>query len=502
MAFFGKKKIYLWKNIHKNDASAVMKLLEILFLLSLKEHKRFYKFLLSPFFNDGYNAVAIVQLYEYLREYKFDVNSPELTRERIFKHIFGEKDMLRHKLDLDRLLSELLDLVEQYLTFEQNPVTEMRWRKALSMAKFYRKHGLVKRFETAIEATKKEINKNSFQDSQFFYQKFLQAQEEFEFQSAFNIRRDDANLLETHRNLDIFYSLLKMNYSSILLLQGTLTEIEAKETLLFVETIKQHLERGSYLMTPVMDIYYRIHLLLQDVSDEAAILELEMLIQKNESLVPPDKMKDIQAFYRSFWVKRYVNHNTPDALRDLFRVYEKHLAKGYLYRDGKIHTSTLQSLTNTGLKLKKYEWVRKLLENHKSDVIVGRDDSVEIHNFLLANYYFCIVEYEKVEEILATLKFKDIFYDIQVYFLNIKIYYEQNSPLLDDKINALKVKVARGNLPEPKKAFFYNSLNKLTIIQKLRYVPDRPLKMKVIEELKSSKIFCEREWLIEKVSVV
>ena len=486
----------------QRESFEAMKLLEILSLLSLKEHKRFYKFLLSPFFNDGYNAVFIIQLYEYLREYKFDANSPELSKERIFRHIFGEKDMLRHKLDLDRLLSESLDLLEQYITFEQNPSTETRWLKELSMAKFYRRHGLVKRFEIAIEATKKEINKNSFQDSQFFYQKFLQAQEEFEFQSSFNIRRNDANLLETHRNLDIFYSLVKMNYSSILLLQGTLTEIEAKETLLFVETIKQHLESSSYLMTPVMDIYYRIHHLLLDASDEEAIRELEHLIQKNESLIPPDKMKDIQAFYRTFWVKRYVYHNTPDALMHLFHIYEKHLAKGYLYRDCKIHTSTLQSLTNTGLKLKKFEWVKKLLVNHTSQDIIGRDDTVEIHNFLLANYYFSTMEYAKAEEILVSLKFKDIFYDIQVYFLIIKIYYEQNSSLLEDKINALKVKVARGNLPEPKKAFFYNSLNKLTTIQKLRFVPDNLQKMKVLEELNSSKIFSEREWLIEKIEAL
>ena len=371
----------------QRESFEAMKLLEILSLLSLKEHKRFYKFLLSPFFNDGYNAVFIIQLYEYLREYKFDANSPELSKERIFRHIFGEKDMLKHKLDLDRLLSESLDLVEQYITFEQNPSTEMRWMKALSMAKFYRQHGLVKRFETAIEATKKEINKNAFQDSQFFYQKFLQAQEEFEFQSSFNIRRNDANLLETHRNLDIFYSMLKMNYSSILLLQGTMTEIEAKETLQFVETIKHHLENNSYLMTPVLDIYYRIYQLLHDASDEKAIRELENLIQANESLIPLSKMKDIQAFYRTFWVKRYVNHNTPDALKHLFDIYEKHLAKGYLYRDGKIFSSTLQNLTNTGLKLKKYDWVEKLLKNHEAQDIIGKDDTVEIHNFLLANYY-------------------------------------------------------------------------------------------------------------------
>ncbi len=476
-----------------------MKLLEILSLLNFKEHRRFYKFLLSPFFNDSVHTPFIIKLYEYMRVHKFDANSSELTQEGMFEHVFAQKDISKHKIDLHRLLSELLDLLEQYLTFEQNPSSEIKWLKELSMAKFYRKHELVKRFETAIEAAGKEINRNPIRDSQFFYQKFLQAQEEFEFQSSFNIRRNDANLLETHRNLDIFYSMIKMNYTSILLLQGSMTEIETKETFQFVETIKQLLESSPYIRTPILDIYYRIYQLLHDASDEKAILELEQLIQTNESLIPADKMKDLQAFYRTFWVKRYVNQNAPDALLDLFHVYEKHLIKGYLYRDGKIHTTTLQSLTNTGLKLKKYAWVKGFLENHKPDSIVGRDDSVEIHNFLLANYYFCTAEYEKTEEILLSLKFKDIFYDIQVYFLIIKIYYEQNSPLLEDKMNALKVKVARGNLPESKKAFFYNSLNKLAIIQKLKFVPDKSLKLNILEELNSSKVFSEREWLIEKV---
>ena len=477
-----------------------MKLLEILYLLKQKELKRFYKFLLSPFFNDGYNAASIIKLFEYLRLNKFDLQNPALTKEAMFDHMFVDKDMSKHKLDLDRLLSEMLDLLEQYLTFEQHPVTETRWQRELSMAKFYRKHGLVKRFETAIEAAQKEVKKNPYRDSQFFYQKFLLAQEEFEFQSFFNIRRNDANLLKTHQNLDIFYGMLKLNYSSILLLQGTMTEIEAKETFQIVETIKNLLDSSSYLMTPVMDIYYKIYQLLHDASDEKMIYEIENLIQQNESLITPDNMKDIQAFYRTFWVKRYVNLNAPDALVDLFYVYEKHLNKGYLYRDEMIFSSTLQTLTNIGLKLKKFEWVKTLLDNHKPLRIVGKDDTFEIHNFLLANYYFSKMEYDKAEEILVSLKFKDIFYDIQVYFLIIKIYYEQNSPLLEDKINALKVKVARGNLPESKKAFFYNSLNKLAIIQRLKYVPDKLQKLNVLEELKSSKIFSEREWLIEKVN--
>ncbi len=477
-----------------------MKLLEILSLLKIKEHKRFYKFLLSPFFNDGYTAASIIKLYEYLRLHKFDMQSLELTKERMFEHIYEDKDFSLNKLDLERLLSEMMDLLEQYLTFEENPITEIRWQKGLSMAKFYRKHGFVKRFEAAIEITQKEINKSTYRDSEFFYQKFLLAQEEFEFQSSFNIRRNDTNLLETHRSLDTFYSILKLKYAAILLLQGTMTEIETKETFEFVETIAHLLESSSYLETPVMNIYYKIYQLLQDSSDEKAILEVEQLILQYESLIKPDNLKDIQAFYRTFWVKRYVNLHAPDALMDLFHVYEQHLNKGYLYRDDMIFSSTLQSLTNIGLKLKKYEWVKLLLENHPSKSIIGHDDSVEIHDFLLANYYFSTKEYDKAEEILMSLKFKDIFYDIQVYFSMIKIYYEQDSPLLNDKIAALKTKIARSPLPEPKKAFFYNSLNKLSVFQKLKIKKNKQQKMKMLEELNSSKVFSEREWLIEKVN--
>jgi hypothetical protein len=479
-----------------------MKLLEVLSLLTPKDHKKFHKFLRSPFFNDGYNATSILKLYEYQRKHKFEVDNPALTKAAMFKYIYVNKDEQQFKLDLERLLSELMELFELYITYEQNTSADMRWLRELAMAKFYRQHGLVKKFDAAIESAQKVVDKQPYRDSHFFYQKFMLAQEEFEFQSSFNIRRNDANLLETHRYLDTFYSLLKMNYASILLMQGTMTEIEAKETLKFVETIKALLNDSTYLMTPVMDIYYRIYQLFHDVSDEKSILEVERLIESNKALIPPDKMIDIQTFYRIFWVKRYVSHNTPDALMNLFEVYDKHLAQGYLYRDGKIHTTTLQSLTNTGLKLKKFDWVKTLLETHTPERIIGKDDAVEIHNFLWANYYFSTLDYEQAEDILISLKFKDIFYDIQVYFLIIKIYYEQKSPLLDDKINALKVKVSRSNMPEAKKAFFYNSLNKLAILQRLGFIPNKSEKVKLLEELNSSKIFAEREWLIEKVEAL
>jgi hypothetical protein len=476
-----------------------MKLLEVLSLLTPKDHKKFHKFLRSPFFNDGYNATSIVKLYEYQKKHRFEVEHPALTKAAMFKYIYVNKDEQQFKLDLERLLSELMELLELYITYEQNTSTEARWLRELAMAKFYRQHGLVKKFDSAIDAAQKFINKQPYRDSQFFYQKFILAQEEFEFQSSFNIRRNDANLLETHRFLDIFYSLSKMNYASILLLQGTMTEIEEKETLRFVETINELMKDSNYLMTPIMDIYYGIFQLMQDVSDEKNIIEIDELIERNQTLIPPDKMIDIQAFHRTFWVKRYINHNTPVALLNLFEVYEKHLTRGYLYRNDRIFSSTLQSLTNTGLKLKKYDWVKTLLETHTPERIIGKDDAVEIHTFLWANYYFSTSEYTKAEEILVYLKFKDIFYDIQVYLLVIKIYYEQNSLLLDDKINALKVKVARSNMPEAKKALFYNSLNKLTIVQKMRFFPDDVQKKSLLDELNSSKIFAEREWLIEKV---
>jgi hypothetical protein len=479
-----------------------MKLLEVLSLLTPKDHKKFHKFLRSPFFNDGYNATSIVKLYEYQKKHRFEVEHPALTKAAMFKYIYVNKDEQQFKLDLERLLSELMELLELYITYEQNTSTDTRWLRELAMAKFYRQHGLVKKFDAAIDAAQKFISKQPYRDSHYFYQKFILAQEEFEFQSSFNIRRNDANLLETHRYLDTFYSLSKMNYTSILLMQGTMTEIEAKETLRFVETIDELLKGSTYLMTPVMGIYHRIYQLFSDVSDEHSILKVEELIEENAALIPADKMIDIQAFYRIFWGKRYVSHNTPDALMNLFKVYDKHLGRGYLYRDGKIHTTTLQSLTNTGLKLKKFDWVKTLLETHTPERINGKDDAVEIHNFLWANYYFSTSNYAKAAEILIYLKFKDIFYDIQVYLLIIKIFYEQNSPLLEDKINALKVKVSRSNMPEARKALLYNTLNKLTILQKLRFFPDDSQKEKLLEELNSSKIFAEREWLIEKVEAL
>jgi hypothetical protein len=479
-----------------------MKLLEVLAHLTPKDHRKFHKFLRSPFFNDGYNATSIIKLYEYQRKHKFDVESPALTKAAMFKYIYVNKDEQQFKLDLERLLSELLELVEAFITYEQNISNDSRWLREFSMAKFYRQHGLVKRFDGAIDAAQRFVEKQPHRDSHYFHQKFLLAQEEFEFQSFFNIRRNDTNLLETHRYLDTFYSLLKMNYTSILVLQGTMTEIEAKETMKFVETINELLKGSTYLMTPIMDIYHRIFQLLQDVTDKTSILELEHLVEQNAALIPPDKMKDIQTFCRTFWAKRYTLFNKPDALMDLFEVYKKQLTLGYLYRDEKIHTMTLQSLTNTGLKLKKFDWVKTLLQTHTPERIIGKDDAIEIHDFLWANYYFSTLDYQKAEDILVSLKFKDIFYDIQVYLLNIKIYYEQNSPLLDDKINALKVKVSRSTMPEAKKAFFYNSLNKLTILQKLRFVPDQAQTLRLLEELNSSKIFAEREWLIEKAEAV
>ncbi len=183
----------------------------------------------------------------------------------------------------------------------------------------------------------------------------------------------------------------------------------------------------------------------------------------------------------------------------MFNLLEKHLLEGYLYVDNKLTPLALRLLTNFGLKVHQFPWVKKLLDDHPPERICGTKYPVEAHSLNVAEYHFHKKEYAEAEAKLTYRAFENPNFSISADVLLIKIYYETGSELLESRMKALEQKVRRSKISAETKAGYYNFLKKLDKVIKYGWQKPSPKRDKLVEEIKNTPSVFAREWLLEKL---
>ncbi len=98
------------EQITKKNNIQTSKLIQLLEALSPLELKRFKKFLASPFHNSN---VLLVQLYSLLKKFHPTYDNPQLTREKLYSKLFGNK--IYQQKRINDLMYDLRLLVEDFL---------------------------------------------------------------------------------------------------------------------------------------------------------------------------------------------------------------------------------------------------------------------------------------------------------------------------------------------------------------------------------------------------
>jgi hypothetical protein len=476
------------------------KLLEVLSRLSLAEHKRLRMFLESPYFNHLRHPVELLRLYDYIMVYQADETHPALSKEATFRFFFPEKPYReKEKSPLDSLASDLFGLVKRFLAQQKWERTDASQEELFALLRFYREYGLEERFWQTIQALRKIQGSNNIRDSKYFYTQFSIEEEEFQFRSLFNTFEDDANLTNLHRNLDLYYGIVKLEYMCLLRYQNKLSQISFSPESLLMQAVLQLLKEDISSDVVLLKIYGLVFTLLQQPEDEEVFSMFEMLLEQSREEIPLDKYHDLQAFYRIFWSLRY--NKSGDALprHKMFEIYKKHFENGYFYVDGKISIAALRILNMFALKLGRFEWAKKVLDEHPPERICGTRYPAEAHSLNFGEYHFYKKEYEEAKERVTYRPFENPQLSILADVLLVKIYFETNDELLDYRMKALDQKVRRTKMAAFLKERYYNFLKKLDKVVKYGWLKNSAKRLKLIEEIKTVPEIIEREWLLEKL---
>lgn len=477
------------------------KLLEILSHLTTAERKRLRQFLTSPYFNDGTYADGIVRLFDYIMRYDADERRPSLSKQAVFRVFFPGKPFRENaKTPLDTLASKLFLLVRRFIAQLETERENGELYEHLALSRFYRKFAYEERFWQTMRVLREIQQDNPLRDARYFYDQFRVEESELTFRVLYNSFEDDLNLSAVHKNLDLYYSILKLEFACALEHQRLSAQIdESSPDLLFQTVLNLSIQDGP-LDTAVNQVYRVVLNLIQNPGNSDFLREFASVLNQNEPVISSERYRDFRTYQRFFEGQRYQKYGDTFSLRRTFDIYQEHLEKGYFYFDGLIPLTTFRNLVIAGLKLHEFDWVKNFLDTHPPERIGSTRYPAEIHSLNVAEYYFYLKEYEKAEEKLIYRPFENPTFSILADVLMIKIYYETQDELLESRMKALDQKVRRSKLSRETKNRYYNFLKKLDKIIKYGWQKNNPKRARLIEEIKTTPEIATREWLLEKLT--
>lgn len=470
------------------------KLLETLNFFSKQEKKRLQQFVASPYHNKKFNASKINRLLDRILKDKLQTDKEALNQAFFPNSHFKQMG----KNPIDSLASDLLSLVRKFITYEQINNEQYKAQEYLAMARFYRKNNLENRFKQTINQFRSYQKKLNIKDALYYLQLFRIEEEVAMFQSMFNAYTADPNLAAVNLSLDHFYIISKLEYHNALEFQKKLGQIQDNETLHFTNTLKTEFPLHQALHSPLAVLNYQILQLLESPLDTVLFDEFSKEIEKNKTLIPFDKLRNIMAFYRYFIGKQYqLEASGQNLLNKIFLIYKEHLTAGYFFVNDKqqLHSSSLKVMTNIALKTDNVQWAKSLLDSYPPSKITGTHYQTEAHSLCVAEVLFYEQKHEESETQLTYRNFESVNYSILADVLLIKIYYATEHELLDSRIAALSQKIRRSKLTPLNKKKYLNFIKMVKQICKFHWTKNKTTQQSIERNLNELVPVIEREWL-------
>jgi hypothetical protein len=453
----------------------------------------------SPYYISGQEAEKVQRLMELLYLAKPDFGAQQLSAENVAKQVYLEKEE-NNAYQLPKVMTRLVKLIETYLIQQQQtPPSKAVQQRILAQA--LEEKGLKTMAAQNLTKADKQLGKETRKGKPYYWEQLQIAESWFTHFSSISLKESTRYLHETEQKLDEWYLLAKLEQVVWQKAQSIQTKAEPVETLLPVSSFLEKIAKLDFTTYPVHGVYY--HALIFLLNYHQAKLELFQEVAHqldlHGHLIEEEKEKALQTLLRIFSTGRY-NQGEQTYLHISFQLYQAHLAAGYLYFNNKIHSQTLLNMVTIGLRMNAFDWVTSLLEAHGNRILDqgAAPNAYRFNQALLAFYQ------SDLERALSYLddSYSNLYYRLAARRLEIMIYYEQQSVLLDAKMEAFKVyifRLSQNQLPAKQKGLNNNFIDVLRQIAHPRTLGNEQRKTKIKAKIKATTHLAEREWLLTKL---
>lgn len=466
-------------------------LTEIFDTLSGAEKADFGLFIRSPWCNDYPHPEEQSLLVSYLA----DAAAPD--KEAAYAAVFPGQPFVDNKLE--KLMSATLKSLRRWIVLRRH---DSEPEELLELARFYGTRGLDDRFERTIVQARALLEEKTIHEIPDYLLRYLVEYELSTYRTINNLKKDDANFNNTLLALDRFYLVTRLKNTALLRQQSLFLPLDMPAFGEFLPAMLEEMKRHEDLRTPLVQLYERVYSM--SVGDAVTDSDLNDFLQfmKDHATRLNAETMDVAAVCACNYCTRMYNRSRSEMLPVLFEVLLHRLDAGHLYTpERKMRVSDFLLIVHAALRLKKTDWVKSFLDDHKGR-LYGIETPEEAWNFNYARYlFFAGRPGEALDYLSAT--YEELFYKISAKILELQILYDQDAEILISKLDAAKLFFFREKKITPDKKALYNDfVDMLKQMINPRTLGNRERVSKLIEKVKGLQNIVERDWILEKLEAL
>ncbi|HWB63365.1 MAG TPA: hypothetical protein VG603_07645 [Chitinophagales bacterium] len=452
------------------------------------ELNRFHKYIQSPLYNEDERLRKFVGYFLPLikKEPAF-----EPDKYKAWQHVFGKTAFNQSKYV--RLLSDTVKKIEHFLVldrFREEPLQQNNYLLAIMNERNLAKHA-----GELLNFNQKKAAGEPFRDSKFYYHQFNLQQQKNLYLENRDERSAEKNLGDLMESLDTYYLTEKLKYCAAFLHYRNFLSLEGELPLL--KEVMGYV-RDKKDLPPAIEIYQHIILSFTEAENEGHYRRLQTLLLGKGHLFATDELKNMFVFAMNYCINQ-INFGKTSYLEEILALYKYALQNKLLLQDGYLSQWDYKNIVTAGLRVKDFKWTARFIEDYKSEL--PRTYRQNAYTFNRARYFFAIKDYSQVLQLLQSVKYNDIFYQLDSKTTLLKTYYELGEwQPLDSLKDSFRILLRRKRLITARQKENYMNLLKLTMKLFRIDVKDKKNLLTLAIEIKQTDNVADKSWLLDKLA--
>ncbi len=387
------------------------KLFTLLRGLQPEEIHWFQKFLKSPFYHNGSGNTLTFRLFEYIKKYYPELNSPKLAKEKVFQKLFPNEKFNVQKLR--KVMYELALLTEEF--FITMRLRKKHFQKKKLLVEELGERNLYKQFEKGTKGLMEELEKLPYRDISF-YKEIYELSFNYSNHQETNRQKLNSKILKNStEHLDYFYLLQKQQLDlGIKLHEKLFKEKVGLNSIRKAKTVLQE--------EPIFKIYQLINETITQPNNDELHQRIESLFKSNfKRFGRNDKIIILKILLN--YSSSQINKGNSAFFSKMFLLYKFGLERNLLINNNQIGESIFSNIITVGTYAAEFEWIENFIENYKDYLPSSvKEDAI---CFGLSFLFYQQKEYFKAIDLILNHTFSKPLKTLKAKTILLRSYYEQ-----------------------------------------------------------------------------
>jgi hypothetical protein len=475
-------------------------LLETLSVFNADELAAFHRFVHSPFFNDGPHTRHCIALWQCLRPYAPRFEHAGLEAKRMYVRVFPGKSYVKGKLEV--VMSKLHRLAKQYAAL--STAAGFEDPEPLRLAAFFRRRGLPQRAAPLLEKLRAGQAQHPVHDAAFWYERFLTETAQHLLDTDLQNHHAHEHLAESIRCLHLAHLTQSLQLLNNLFFARRKSNVNDGLAEMLAEALPAALQLVDLEQEPLLRLL-KTGFDFARAPEQHGETELRAFwydLETQADRLPAELLRALFGYARNHCTWQFNHGNLGFAALNL-DLFKSCFSRGLLFENDKIQAATYLNLVQAGLIARDFDWLDAVMPQCR-DRIIGVPAPDELYNYTRANCHYHRRQYDRALDLLREAS-DDLYNNLMARKLELKIYYETNSPLLDGKIENFKLFIFRqGKKRLPADVYRMNNkfIDLLRKLNNLGITGNKAGVATLIRQLDADTLVAERIWLREQLEKI